>query len=438
MPKISGFIGPSYTLRSPNVDCQRSVNLFPEINEVGSGKEQEVAALLSTPGLSLIRTLGTSPHRGGGAIKAANGRVFMVSGNTLYEINADLTATGRGAIGTATGPVSMADNGVQLIIVDGSAIGYIFTYATNVLAPIADADFPGANQVVFQDGYFIVNRLNTNQFFISALYDGTSWNGLDLGSKESQPDNIQALISDHRELWLFGSSSSEVWFNSGNANFPFRRTATLEHGIDNAFTVQKIDNSIFWVSKRDGEGFRMVVKANGYQSVRVSTHAVELAIQGYGEAAGATSWTYQKDGHSFYCLNFPTAKTTWVLDLATMLWHERTYGAGQLSRHRAETHVFAFGKHLVGDYDNGNLYELSDSVYSDNSQPLTRMRISSHASKDLKYIFYDEVQFDLEVGVGLDGGCRARIRKPCSSTRTTPGVPGRMKNGPAWARSGSF
>ena len=61
--RFRGFNGPSYTLASVNADCQRCVNLYPEVNELGTGPEQEVTSLVSTPGLRLLCDLG-GPIRG--------------------------------------------------------------------------------------------------------------------------------------------------------------------------------------------------------------------------------------------------------------------------------------------------------------------------------------------------------------------------------------
>ena len=400
-----GFIGPSYTLRSVNVDAQRCVNLYPELDEIGTGKNQEVAALVSTPGLLKLATLGTGPVRG--LYRASSGNVLAVSGTGLYEITVPtapvLLATGT----TGSGAVSMADNGVHLVMVDGTK-GYALNLATGVVVEITDPEFPpGANVVQFLDQYLIVNEPGTSRFWFSALSDATSWDGLDFASAEGSPDKLITLRVNNRELILVGDDSLEIFFNSGDPDTPFQRIqgAFIEQGIAAKETLREIDNSPFWLG-RDEHGNGIVWRLVGYQGKRVSTHAVEQAIAGYGDLTAATAYTFQWKGHSFYALNFPGANTTWVFDIATGLWHEQTYTktTGGEIRHRAENHCFDGTRHLVGDFENGNLYQLSDEVYTDDVAPITRRRRAPHRANDGKRIFNYSFQLDMETGVGLVSG----------------------------------
>lgn len=399
--RFVGFIGPSYTLSSVNVDCQRCINLYPELNETGSGKEREVAALVGTPGLRTLVTLGAGPIRG--TYTASNGRVFAVSNNKLYELDSDWNSTELGTLNSTSGQVSMADNGIHLVAVDG-ADGYVVTFATSAFAEISDPDFPGADQVTFQDGYFIFNWPDTGKFFISALNDVT-FDALDFATSEGSPDNVIGTLSDHRDLWVFNSQSIEIFFNSGNADFPFERIqgAYIEHGLAAAFSIAKMNNTVFWLG-RDDKGSGMVFMARGYQPQRISTHAVEQAIQGYGDISDAVAYSYQENGHHFYVLNFTEANTTWVFDTTTNLWHERAYTSlGQFQRHRANCHAYAFSTHIVGDYETGKIYEFSSAIYSDDGNEIVRRRVAPHITDGLKRISYHCFQLDVEGGVGLDG-----------------------------------
>lgn len=398
--RFTGFIGPSYTLKSVNVDCQRCINLYPELNELGTGKEREVAALVATPGLSLLLTLAASPYRG--SWYTSTGRLFAVGGNKLYEISSAWVATERGTLNSSEGRISFADNGIELVFVDGDD-GYYMTLATNSFAVITDPDWLGASMVTYQDGYFIFIKPDSGQFFISDL--NSAGIAEDVATSEGQPDNLVACVSDHRDLWLFNQQSIEVFFNSGNADFPFERIqgAFIEHGCAAAFSVAKMNNTIFWLGQ-DDKGNGIVYMAKGYQPQKISTHAVELAIQSYGDISDASAWTYQENGHHFYVLNFPTADTTWVFDSSTNLWHERVFtNQGQFERHRADGHSFAFSTHVVGDYENGKIYKLSSAVYSDNGAEITRRRVAPHISSSMNRVFYNAFELDIESGVGLDG-----------------------------------
>ena len=408
--RFKGFIGPSYTLQSVNVDAQRAINLYPEMNEMGTGKENEVASYVATPGLSLVATLGDGPIRGMHA--ASNGTLYIVSDDKIYSLNSSYISTELGTLNTVSGQVSMADNGTSMVIVDGLD-GYVITLSNGAFAQITDPDFNAADKVVFQDGFFIFNQKGTQRFFISALSSATNYDALDFASAEGNPDDLISIISDHRDLWLFGTKSTEVFYNSG-AVFPFERIqgAFIEHGCAAAFSVAKMNNEVYWLGS-DDQGNGIVYKARGYEPQRISTHAVELAIRQYSSIDDAVAYTYQENGHFFYALNFTNAETTWVFDSATGMWHERAYtNDGQLERHRANYHQFAYNKHIVGDYANGKIYELSTSVYTDEGEEITRQRVAPHITSGLKRVRYNSFQLDMEVGVGLDGAVTVQGHDP--------------------------
>jgi hypothetical protein len=404
--RFAGFIGPSYTLASVPVDCQRTLNWFPEINETGSGKDREVASFQPTPGLSLLATIGAGPIRG--LYTATNGVLYAVSYNKLYSVTSAWVATERGTLNTTTGNISMIDNGTTLMLVDGD-YGYALTLADNSFLEIADADFPGADQVTYQDGYFIFNVPDSGQFMITEINADLTIDvdALDIATSEGKPDKIVGLISDHRDLWIFNEQSVEVFYNSGNAAFPFERNqgAFIEHGCIAPFSIQKMNNTVFWLG-RDDKGAGIVYMAQGLRPQRISTHAVEIAIQGYGDLSNTTAWTYEQNGHFFYVLNFESTSvnTTWVFDTSTNLWHERTYNnEGTQQRHRAQNHAYAYSTHVVGDYQNGKIYNLDSTVYSDAAIETRRVRRSPHISEDMKLIFHHSLEIDMETGVGIDG-----------------------------------
>lgn len=398
-----GFIGPSYEVRAKNVDCQRCVNLYPEIDELRTGKAGEVASLIGTPGLALLVALPTGPIRGEYRV-TSSGDFYVVAGNQLYKVASDWTYTAMGSLITQTGTVSMSDNGTQLIVVDGP-YGYILPFSNNAWQRITADGFTGADKVVFIDGYFIVNRPDSQVFQISALYDGLQWDALDFGTAEGSPDNIVSIEEYRNQLIVFGERTIEPYYDSGD-EFPFTRVqgGFIEFGCAAAQSVAKLDDKLFWLGQNDyGQG--VVYTLQGYQPARVSNYAVELAIQGYGDISDAVAYAYQQDGHSFYVLNFTGANTTWVYDTTTGIWHERDYtNDGVSERHRANCHTFVFDTHVVGDYANGNLYAFRMDQYTDNGATITRLRAAPHLTgEDLDWVFYSRFQLDMKSGTGLDG-----------------------------------
>lgn len=409
--RFPGFIGPSYQLRSVNVDCQRCVGLYPEFDEMGTAKEKSIGSLIGTPGLSApLLTFPTSPYRG--SLVANNGTYYVVSGNTLYIVSSLFVATSVGTLTTSTGPVSMKDNGITLMLVDGAHY-YYSLLGSLTLTQGSSPNFLGpATQVDYQDGRFIFNIPGTNQFFVSDQL-ATTFSG-PFDAKASQPDSLVGFLSDHRNLWLFGQKDTEVWFDAGNpppsTPFSIIPGGYIEVGLAAQFSIKKFNETIFFVGQDDTHGIGTVFMIQGFTPVRISTHAVELAIQGYGDISGTTAWGYQDGGHNFYCLNFKNASgqsvanSTWCYDMATGLWHERcSLSQGLFQRSIIEGHDYVFNQHVVGDYSSGNLYQMSSSIYTDNGAYIPRQRTFPHLNADMNRIFYSELQLDLEPGTGIDG-----------------------------------
>jgi hypothetical protein len=309
---------------------------------------------------------------------------------------------------TGTGPVSIADNGTQLFFACNPD-GFIYNQSTNVFAQIIDPDFEGAVTVCYLDGYFVFNQPNSQIIWVTQLLDGTSVDPLDFASAEGSPDGVVALIADHRELWVYGTDTVEVWYNAGGADFPLQRIqgAFNEIGCAAAFTPAKLDNGLFWLGQ-DARGRGIVYRANGYTGQRISTHAVEYSIQKNLNMSDAVAYTYQQDGHAFYVLNFPTANITWVYDVATQAWHERAgFDNGALTRHRGNNQCNFQGNIVIGDYETGAIYKYNLNVYADNNEPqkwLRSWRALPTGQNNLKRTAQHSLQLDCETGVGLNDG----------------------------------
>ena len=427
--RFSGFVGPSYKLDSVNVDCQRCVNLYPEAIESGTGKGGQRYYLRPTPGLTRLAEVGNGPIR---LIHIDSiGRIFVVSGNQLYvlsESNGSWSATlcttnGTDAGGTftfltSTGSIRAASmsylgDGTDstTIFVDGSEHNYVFWQFDPIHVAVGTLDaagygyVAGATDITWIDGSFITIEGGTNKFYVSDV-QSLNTDALNFSSSEGDPDLVLAIMANLRDLWIFNEKTTEIYSNTGNSDFPFERISGgfLEIGIVAKRSVAKIDGTLLWLG-RSKEGYGIVVAATGFSPRKISTHAIEQAISGYDDISGATAFAYQSNGHSFYVLNFDEA--TWVYDLTTGLWHERSYANnGSLERHRADTHAFysPLGVHIVGDYESNVVYKIDDSVFKDGENPITRLRTFPHLSGEMNRIFCSKLEIDMETGVGLDGG----------------------------------
>lgn len=396
------FVGPSYTARSLNFDASRCVNLYPEAS--GSGQSKSIAMLVGCPGLARFSTLTGAGVRGLLRFSATIG--IAVIGGRVYKID---VAGGGTLIGTCTNavtPVSMASNGTVVMMVTGSE-GYAINPTANTVTQIVDPDFVGADRVDYIDGYFAFNKPGTQQFQITSLL-GTDVDPLDFASAEGAPDLLIALLVDHLEIWLFGETTTEVFFNSGNPDFPFERIqgAFIQQGCAAKFSPARFAGSVAWLTQND-QGQSMVVKSNGYQPERISTHAIEYAISQYSRIDDAIGMSYQREGHEFYMLTFPTGNATWVYDASTQLWHERAWRdpvSGLLNRHRAQCVMSFSNKIIVGDWSSPYLYSLDLNTFTDDGGILPAIRQVPHiASDDNTLTVFHKLWIDMETGVGLNG-----------------------------------
>jgi hypothetical protein len=392
----------AYQTRSVIAEAQRSVNLYAEANP------QDAPCPFTyypTPGLTLVSTPPT-PGESRGIYTASNGNRYEVVDTNVYAVSSTNTYTQIGSLTSASGPVSMVDNGTDLFIVDGTTSGFTVKLATNVLSAVTDPAFYGADKVDLVDGFFLFNRPGTPQFYIS-LFDGITFDPLDIASKSTYSDNLVTLAVMHREIWLFGALTTEVWYNTGASDFTFGRMpgVFIEHGCAAKHSVAKIDLALFWLGQ-DLQGQAVVFAGRNYMAERISTHCIEQALSGYSRIDDATGFSYQQGGHAFYVLTFPTANATWCFDVVTGQWHQRAYleADGTLSRHRMNCHSFNNGRNLVGDWQTGAVYMLDPNAYTDNGVTIEYIRAFPHIlGADGNRVLFRQFIADMEVGNGLPG-----------------------------------
>lgn len=385
------FIGGAYQSASLNVDAQACLNWYLE-----QAQGAKPIALMPRPGEVSWADSGATVAVRGGIVLGS--RAFVVIGGTLYEVSTLGAPTSLGTLNTTTGRVGMAGSQTQMMVVDGT-YGYYLTLSTNVLTTIVDVDFVGADDVAYLDGLFIVNDPGTNVMRCSDTLAAGTWTTANFASGESDPDDITRIMVDHDELVVFGSRSTEFWYNDAGAGFPFAviRGSTIGRGLGALWAAVQADNSIFWLGD-DGVIYRL----NGRQPQRVSTHAIESSIRGYGLISDAFAFTYDWDGHKFVCFTFPSGNGTWCFDVATGLWHQAgTFGLGRWN----VSHAFRFAdKQIVGSTETGKLYYLDGDTNTDDGTAIERARVAQSVGKGFDWLFHSRLSIDFETGVGVLSG----------------------------------
>ena len=448
--EYNGFLNGSYTGQGIAVAAENCRNLFLEKlrGDGGIGHGASGYVMRQRPGLQLFAQSPDGSEPRYYFRDPAVERVFQVCGRNLYELHPvnglgymapAATTSLIGPVGTENpgdteiGRVSMATNALQILICSG-AQAFIYEYATGALRPVLDAPFArtagggGAGTCTFIDGYFVLSDFQTQKFYYSKLLDGSTgnWNSLDVASKEGASDSLVCAIADHRQLMMFGSQSTEPWYDSGDNNNPLAPIpgTFIEQGLVASRGITKADNALFFIGQ-DQLGAGVIYRQQGYRAVRVSNHSIEWCIQQYPRLDDACLWSFQYAGHVFVVCCFPsggevvepTAGTvtvrpggwTWVYDCSTGFWYEWThFKDGMETMFAGLHHTFAFNKHLVGGGDGtGNTYWMDQQFKTDNGDLIRRMRSGPVLNSEKQKLFLGAFELDAQVGILPDPRCGA-------------------------------
>ncbi len=408
MAKIALTLG-AYEARAAIADAQKCINLYPEKNPKDSPFP---FTNYLTPG-TVIQA--TAPVEGEvrAEYTASNGNLYIVVRDTVYYVSSSYVWTELGTITTITGYVSIKDNGLAVVIVDGTAFAFCIDLSNNAWNAVSGTNFYATDTVDYLDTYLLFNRKGTNQFFFTLsnvtfamLVGGTAFDPLDIAAKTGGNDIIIGLKVMHRELWLIGAATSEIWFDAGAADFAFQAMpgAFVEHGCAAVGSIAQYDLAIYWLGQ-DDSGANVVFEGAQYRVRAVSTKAIDREIATYPNPQGALGFCYLQEGHVFYVLIFPEANVTWVYDVGEEKWHRRGWSdeQGILNRWRANCFTAYNGKLLVGDFENGNIYYLDLDVQLDqfdgtDGDPIIRTRSFPHVTNENDRLIHKNFLIAMEVG----------------------------------------
>lgn len=411
MPRIP-LISAAYAGKSVISSGQECVNLYAEIVGKIDPQSPTPVTYYPTPGTVLkAQTANNAPIRG--CYRTSLGTAYIVSGTNVYYVapNYDLILVGN--IADKPTQVYFKDNGLVVVLVDGSN-GYVIDMDSNQFAKITDSNFYGAAFVELLDTFFIFNNPGTNQFYISVsnasfalLSTVGAFDPLDIAAKSGFNDPIVAIITVHRELWLVGNLTTEVWIGTGAADFYFQQVqgAYINHGCGAPYSLASQDTLTFFI-QQDMQGNGLVLQGQGYDVTEISTPRLVEEFKSYAMLSDAIGFCFQIADHAFYALVFPSANKGWLYDLTTTQWCEWNWcdENGNLLRPRANCCMFANNDILVGDWQYGKLLKLDINVFKDEDSPIVRIRTFPHLTDDDRYsrINYNTFSADMQVGSILD------------------------------------
>ena len=371
---VAGGIVTSVTLTNPGSGYAVGDTLGATLNSAaGVGSISSLS--LSSPGSKLVAGTYTN---------------LNLTGGTGTGAQATLTVT---AFGVTSFSLTNAGSGYTS--------GDLLTAPVPIAQHLNSPEYQGGSEPVFTASVAAASTGSGLALAVVELNLISAVNALNIAAKTGFADLLQGLLVIHREIWLFGKQTIEVWGDAGNPLFPFQIMSGvfIQRGLLAPYSLAKFDLMPFWLGS-DPTGRGIVFMGSQYNAVRISTFALEQAIQQYPTLEDAIGFTYQQNGHAFYVLNFPSGDATWVYDINTQLWHQRGTVDQDGTVHRALpiSYANAYGKDIVQRWDTGDLMLYDTEVYDELGEPVTRIRGFPHIQDELRRIVYNHFIADMEVG----------------------------------------
>lgn len=414
----------AYQARSLIANAQRSLNLYLEKNPPET--EPPVPfTIYPRPGLKLLVRAPTFGI-GRNVYCDSQGNGYMVAGQTVYYIDPNFNLTALGTIAAGTSIISMSDNGTTILLLDGTTAGYTIDIQSRAFATINDVAFFGGNWVNYIRTVFAINRPGTREFYISGS-NALTWDALDFGIKTSSADPLVAAVALNDQLWLLGTKKGEVWYFSGDVNFPFQQlpNVVIEHGVAATYSIGQSDKFLFWLTA-DKDGKPWIARgAADYSVIKISTFAMDDEIRKYAKWSDAVGYCYQIFGHTFYQIDFPSADKSWVYDLSLMQtgneWNQYSSIDINGKHHRLNGFLSAYmyNMNVMIDWKTGDLYAFDPETFTDNTNPIVCIRGFPHIGANGNEVSYPGFTADMDVGEVPD-----MLLDDDGSVRTSPWAAG--------------
>lgn len=453
MPRVPLPLGFSfYQAESRPFSSQRCINWIPTVAE---GQALNPRALLQPSGLKQFADTAESINRGAQLVSDV---AYFVNGSSLFSVSSTAIVTNLGSI-PGTGRVSMANNGQFLVVVIPGVSAFVFDNIANTLLQITDTDFRVSDTVVFKDGFFVFSSSDGAVFFNSALNDPFTYDALDFGTAEINPDLIVAVHVNHNELFVCGQETIELFQNVGGAGFPFQRIpgANIQKGVHAKHTIVEFDNTFVFAGGGRNEKTAIWKVSGSSSAIKISTDAIDNQIQKFNEQEIKESFalTWAERGQFLASFTFESTRIpskTFVYNATASalsgesIWFEQQSGVTD-NRFRVQSIVRAYGKLLVGDQATGIIGELDQDTLTYYTTPIFRQSTTAPFSADGVELFAGLLEATFQAGVGLTSGLNPQVRLADSDdgghvfeNERSRGIGkiGKYGQRAVWERQGSF
>ncbi len=346
-------------------------------------------------------------------IYAANGQTF-----DAYYSYVSFTATANLSITGTVPTVTFVTPGttVDPLQISGITIGAPPNLtATGTVVMASGIQGPFAAGIAYLDTYCYVMDLNGN-VFASHQNNPTVWYSASLQAS-SDPDAGVALIRHLNYLVCFGQWSTEFFYDAGNdptlsSPLAVNQSAKLEIGCANGYSVAQAEQTVIWVGQSQTKG-RSIYVLDGLSPIKISNRYIDKylnaasmnnIVTGGVTTSSVRSYCLKISGHTLYVLTLTDINKTFVFDLDEQAWYEWTSQTGDTGTVDSGTESYfsptaydsdvEYGAALyVQDDDNGLIYKIDPSYYTDNGNLIyTRSKTSILDSGSTKRKFYRHVE----------------------------------------------
>jgi hypothetical protein len=359
----------------------------------------------SFPGQSLLGST-TGADRGEWEMQNVG---YRVAGTTLFEVGSTGNHIARGTI-DGTLRCTFADDGKNMIICSDGLV-FQYTQATQTLITVTNVNIVGSTAVSFLNNKFFYTNVDINadvDFVVSNVGDGTTASGLNAGLVEDDPGKLIYAYAFEDRMYMFTERTVPIYWNNGDSQpplVPVEGRVIEKIGLDSLHSVANTDKFIYWLGDD-----KMVYRAISGNAQSISSIPVAHAMEGYEKTNDAVGYTFRMEGQNFYVLTFPTENKTWCLSEALGIdgWFNLSADTNR-GKYNATSHMFVYGKHILADETNGNVYELDIDAFSNDTLPIQRIRTLASIHGGLvglpgKRIQMSSFELIMKKGVGLITG----------------------------------
>ncbi len=405
MPKQAyefNVVGGEYKSVSHSVNNQECVNFYVNIDKENGNP----LSLLPTPGCKEWLSVSGNTGEVRAIKQITDDLLAFVIRDTLYVANkSKFVTTVTPAFSSLSGHMILASDFLNYCSILDVAYDklYVLDFLTYAITEVVLPAGVRASSLTYQDGMWIIANKGSDYFYMSGVGDPYTYSPLRYKSAEYSGDKIITVVSDHDELCAFGSRTIEFFQNAGTTDTIFESIngSSQEIGIAGADAFTSVNSALFFL---DSQGFPRV--STEYRADFLNQGQIAFQMSKLTTINDCFLFNYIYQGHIFVVFTFPTENKTWVYDVTTGVWHRRSsYPYDTDGRWRANCYEFFDRKHLIGDYNNGIIYELDFETFTENSETMAALRrfpvISSNGRTSVNH---NSLEIAIQPGVGLETG----------------------------------